>query len=80
MAGATIYCAGAGADRRQEAVAIPELYAITRPSATVGVGWPAILRVSREKPLVVEDWTLRITETNGEAPIAAVRVYRPPLK
>lgn len=41
--------------------AFPELYAITRPSQTLGVGWPAILRVGWEKPLVVEDWTLRVT-------------------
>ncbi|PSB15424.1 hypothetical protein C7B69_18315, partial [filamentous cyanobacterium Phorm 46] len=34
----------------------PELYSITRPSASLGVGWPAILQISSQKPLIVEDW------------------------
>jgi hypothetical protein len=45
----------------------PELYTITRPSNTIGVDWPAIIQVSWEKPLVVEDWTARITEINQDA-------------
>lgn len=45
----------------------PELYTITRPSNTLGVDWPAIIQVSWEKPLVVEDWTARITEINPDA-------------
>lgn len=45
----------------------PELYTITRPSDTVGVDWPAIIQVSWEKPLIVEDWTARITEINDDA-------------
>jgi hypothetical protein len=45
----------------------PELYSITRPSNAIGVDWPAILQVSWEKPLVVEDWTARITEINDDA-------------
>jgi len=47
--------------------AFPELYAITRPSDTVGVDWPAIIQVSWEKPLIIEDWTARITELNDDA-------------
>lgn len=45
----------------------PELYAITRPSNSVGVDWPAIIQVSWEKPLIVEDWTTVITEINDDA-------------
>ncbi|MEW6491328.1 MAG: SGNH/GDSL hydrolase family protein [Cyanobacteriota bacterium] len=45
----------------------PELYTITRPNNAIGVDWPAIIQVSWEKPLVVEDWTARITESNEDA-------------
>ncbi|HEY9609920.1 SGNH/GDSL hydrolase family protein [Allocoleopsis sp.] len=45
----------------------PELHTITRPSQALGVDWPAILRVSWEKPLIVEDWTAKITEINQDA-------------
>ncbi len=45
----------------------PELYAITRPNDAVGVDQPAIIQVSWEKPLIVEDWTARITEINYDA-------------
>jgi hypothetical protein len=45
----------------------PELYAITRPNDAVGVDQPAIIQVSWEKPLIVEDWTARITEINNDA-------------
>jgi hypothetical protein len=44
-----------------------ELYAITRPSNSVGVDWPAIIQVSAEKPLIVEDWTAKITEINQDS-------------
>ncbi|MGD0091601.1 MAG: SGNH/GDSL hydrolase family protein [Planctomycetota bacterium] len=44
----------------------PELYALTRPSATQAGFWPAILQVSAQKPLLLEDWTARITESNDE--------------
>ena len=47
--------------------AFPELYSITRPSVTVGVGWPAIIQISSQKPLIVEDWKAVITEINGDA-------------
>jgi hypothetical protein len=45
----------------------PELYTITRPSNAVGVDWPAIIQVSSEKPLIVEDWTAKITEINQDS-------------
>ncbi len=45
----------------------PELYAITRPSPTVGVSWPAIIQVSNQKPLIIEDWKAVITEINSDA-------------
>lgn len=45
----------------------PELYTITRPSSTVGIDWPAIIQVSSEKPLILEDWTVKITEINEDA-------------
>jgi len=45
----------------------PELYAITRPSGTANIGWPAVTRVSYERPLILETWTARITEINDAA-------------
>lgn len=47
--------------------AYTELYAITRPSACVGVDWPAVLRISHEKPLLIENWTLRIRDVSEDA-------------
>lgn len=47
--------------------AFPELYNITRPSDAPNVDLPAIIQVSWEKPLIVEDWTARITEINYDA-------------
>lgn len=44
----------------------PELYAITRPTDTYAVDWPSVNRVSTEKPLLVENWTLRVLETNAD--------------
>lgn len=48
--------------------AFPGCYAITRPSGCVGIaGWPAVMRVTSEKPLVLEDWTARITKIDDAA-------------
>lgn len=47
--------------------AFPELYTLTRPSNAPNVDWPAIIQVSWQKPLIVEDWTARITEINHDA-------------
>ena len=41
----------------------PEAYAITRPSAIHNI-WPAVIRISWEKPLILEDWTCRILESD----------------
>jgi hypothetical protein len=42
------------------------LYALSRPNADANRDWPwevgAITRVDRQAPLVVEDWTVRLTE------------------
>jgi hypothetical protein len=45
---------------------IPDLYFITRPSDTFAVDWPAVNRVRAEKPLVLEDWTLRVLEASPD--------------
>ena len=45
----------------------PELYTITRPSVTLGVPWPAIIQISSQKPLILEDWKAVITEINSDA-------------
>lgn len=34
----------------------PECYTFTRPGGTPGVGWPAIKKISWNKPLLIEDW------------------------
>lgn len=44
----------------------PELYRITRPTDTYAVDWPALNRVTARKPLVAEDWTLTVKETNAD--------------
>lgn len=44
----------------------PDAYTITRPGPTQLGYWPGVIRVGWEKPLLVEDWELRITETNDE--------------
>ncbi len=45
---------------------LPELYRITRPSDTFSVDWPGVNRVGAEKPLLVENWTLRVQEVNAD--------------
>ncbi|MCZ0901621.1 SGNH/GDSL hydrolase family protein, partial [Microcoleus sp. HI-ES] len=34
---------------------------------SLGVRWPAIIQVSSQKPLIVEDWKAIITEINSDA-------------
>lgn len=53
----------------------PELYTITRPSNALDVDWPAIIQVSWEKPLIVEDWTVRITESNEDSSRVKFEVF-----
>lgn len=45
----------------------PELYVPERVSGTPNIGWPAIKRVGREAPLVLETWTARVLEINDAA-------------
>jgi len=42
----------------------PRLYAVTRSSPIPNFWWPAILRIGSEKPLLIENWTMRITEVD----------------
>ncbi len=44
--------------------AFPEAYVITRPSSIHNI-WPAVIRVSWAKPLLLEDWTCRILESDA---------------
>jgi len=41
----------------------PEAYALTRPSTIHNI-WPAVIRVSWDQPLILEDWTCRILESD----------------
>ncbi len=45
----------------------PDVYSITRPNTGPGTWFPAVMRISHTKPLIVEDWTLRITRINHDA-------------
>jgi GDSL-like lipase/acylhydrolase family protein/glycosyl hydrolase family 2 len=44
----------------------PELYHITRPTDTFSVDWPGINQIGAEKPLLVENWTLKVLEVNAD--------------
>lgn len=44
----------------------PELYYHSRPTAAPNVWWPAIDRIGHEKPMVIEKWTINITECDAE--------------
>lgn len=44
----------------------PELYYHSRPTAAPHVWWPAINQFGHEQPLVVEQWTLKVTECDVE--------------
>jgi hypothetical protein len=46
-----------------------ECHAFTRTSAYPQSGWPCILRVGSQKPLVSEEWTLTMRNTGGEIPV-----------
>lgn len=41
----------------------PDLYAVTLPTDNYVVDWPAVNRISHEKPLIREDWVLRVIES-----------------
>lgn len=42
----------------------PECYTFTRPSGTAGVGWPAIKKITWQKPPVLEEWTATFRDFN----------------
>ena len=44
----------------------PASFAITRPTDTYAVDWPAINHIEAVKPLIAEDWTLQVTSTNPD--------------
>ncbi|HXG62433.1 MAG TPA: SGNH/GDSL hydrolase family protein [Planctomycetota bacterium] len=44
----------------------PELYGRTRTTAYPGSIWPCLLRVTADKPPVVEEWTLTLTEISED--------------
>jgi hypothetical protein len=44
-----------------------ETYAHTRMSDTVGPDWPLAIRVTADKPLVAEDWVLKVTESDDRS-------------
>ncbi len=46
---------------------IPELIAFTRTSLSQSFWGPALLRVSSERPRVVEDWVLKVTQVDDKA-------------
>jgi hypothetical protein len=45
----------------------PDVYAITRPTTGPKTWFPAVMRISHVKPLILEDWTLRIMRMNKDA-------------
>lgn len=44
-----------------------ELYGFTRALATPGGKWPVILKIGSQKPLVLEEWTLKVNKVPNEA-------------
>ena len=40
-------------------------YSITRPTTLNGFWWPALIRVGRNQPLILEEWTLHMTEVEN---------------
>ncbi len=49
-------------------------FTITRPGPGVGTWWPAIRQVSNVKPLIEEDWTLRVESINADSTVFTYRV------
>jgi hypothetical protein len=44
----------------------PELYHITRPTDTFSVDWPGVNHIGAQKPLLTENWTLKVLEVNAD--------------
>lgn len=65
--------AGAGARGRARVLvdgrppsAFPECHAVTRPSGTAGVGWPAVMRIGWNVLPIVEEWTATVRGFDAE--------------
>jgi transposase len=52
----------------------PELYSFTRTTAYPGSNWPCLLKVQSKAPLVIEEWTLTITELSSDGKFCQFRV------
>lgn len=50
------------------------VFTITRPSPGIGTWWPAVRQVSNVKPLIEEEWTLRVTSVNADSTVFTYRV------
>ncbi len=50
------------------------IYSITRPSMGIASWWPAIKMISHIKPLIEEDWILKIYEINADSTVFKYRV------
>ncbi|GEP97525.1 hypothetical protein [Chitinophaga cymbidii] len=53
----------------------PTAYTMTRPSAGPGTWWPGIRKVSHIKPLIPEDWTLKIESINADTTVFTYSVH-----
>ncbi len=51
----------------QKPSAMPELYGFTRALATPGGKWPVILKMSSQKPLQLEEWTMQVAKDPADA-------------
>lgn len=50
------------------------VFTITRPSPGIGTWWPSIRQISNVKPLIEEDWTLRVEAINADSTVFTYRV------
>ena len=46
---------------------IPQLYSFTRAVAHPGSKWPVVLKMSSDKPLQLEDWTMQVQQDPADA-------------
>lgn len=44
----------------------PECYTFTRPSSTKYIGWPAIMKITWQKPPILEEWTATFSDFNDK--------------
>jgi len=50
----------------QQPSEFPELYTFSRSSYYPYTGWPGLMRVSSEKPLILEEWSARIKDASDD--------------